>query len=53
MFQLAAGEIGASLLLQEKHHREQFHHSSIGENLTDHMSSNPMKINLKKFPGEI
>ena len=46
---LAAGGIGTPLLLQEEFHREQFQHSSIGANLTDHISSNPMKIKLKKL----
>ena len=46
---LAAGGIGTPLLLQEEYHREQFQHSSIGANLTDHISSTPMKIKLKKI----
>lgn len=46
---LAAGGIGTPLLLQEEFHRDQFQHSPIGKNLTDHISSNPMKIRLKKL----
>jgi choline dehydrogenase-like flavoprotein len=46
---LAAGGIGTPLILKNQNNSHNFNQEICGKNLTDHTSSNPMRVKLKNF----